>query len=53
MILTFLESGCCTSYGVPAGIALPQYGHVPDVTPTFAATGIPQVGHSPTSIDRP
>ena len=30
-----------------AGIALPQCGQVPDLTPALAATGCPQVGHSP------
>ena len=29
------------------GIGLPQYGHSPDVMPTLAATGCPQLGQVP------
>ena len=30
-----------------AGMGLPQYGHSPDVMPTLAATGCPQLGQVP------
>ena len=48
MILTFRDGSEAPAWlGESAGMAFPQYGQVPDVTPALAATGDPQVGHSP------